>query len=69
MPTPCPVPGSNHEPIPDGETPIGTLVNIILHLAEEDSVYLEGRCYQLLADLGVEKPGQTTSDTSGAISY
>lgn len=57
MPIPCPAPGSGHEPIPDGDSAVATLVNVINHLAENDRVYLEARCHQLLVDLGVERPG------------
>lgn len=61
----CPVPGSNHGNIPDGQTLVGTLVNVVNHLAEKDTAYLEGRCYQLLADLGVEVSAPTTDTDVG----
>jgi hypothetical protein len=50
----CPVPGSPHGEIPAGDSSIATLVNVINHLKDQDTEYLEGRCYQLLADLGVD---------------
>lgn len=51
---PCPVPGSSHAPIPSGQSQVQTLLNVINHLKDEDLDYLEGRCHQLLADLGVD---------------
>lgn len=48
MPTPCPVPGSNHEPIPDGKDEIETLFNVLYHLRDRDRPFLEQRCKDLL---------------------
>lgn len=62
MSIPCPAPGSGHDPIAEADTPVGTLLNVVKHLAEKDSVYLEARCYQLLADLGIERPSAESSD-------
>lgn len=51
---PCPVPGSGHAPIPEGNGRVDTLLNVIYHLRDQDLEYLEARCHQLLADLGVD---------------
>lgn len=50
----CPVPGSGHAPIPDGESQVETLLNVIHHLKDEDSEYLEARCQEVLTVLGVD---------------
>ena len=53
MPIPCPVPTSNHEPIPEGGDEVETLFNLLEHLRDEDRPFLEQRCRDLLGILGV----------------
>ena len=52
MPIPCPVPTSDHEPIPEGSDEIETLLNVLEHLRDEDRPFLEQRCRDLLGILG-----------------
>lgn len=50
----CPVPGTSHDPIPEGGSDVETLENVINHLRYQDREYLEARCKQVLAALGVD---------------
>lgn len=55
MPIPCPVPDSNHEPIPDGTTEVDTLFNVLYHLRDYDLPFLEQKCKDLLGILQTPK--------------
>lgn len=59
MPIPCPVPDSDHEPVPEGSNEVETLFNLLYHLRDEDLPFLEQRCKDLLGVLQVGVPSPT----------